>query len=265
MHIYAIIYCGDTMRYTAICDFDGTLTGATGRLTDTTAAKIKEFMKENKLCIASYTDLAKLEEIRRKHSLACDLFSFSSAAGILNQSGWYLPMPAGIVRQLLTEFDSFIYTAYAVSLNQVYIIHYQSRLELFYPTGERKIVSSIDAPIPGITIALSKEAFKNLCFFLQETGLSYQLLASDRNRDILFISAKPPKRELVSHLKKLYPGTTTVGIGDSQIDYEFIQYCDIKVAMKNAEEELKKLCDKTTMLENTEDGCMTELIRLYNS
>ncbi len=256
---------GDIMHYTAICDFDGTLTGKTGRLEESTILKIKDFTKNNKLCIASYNENSKLEEILKEYSISCDYYSFSSAIGYINNTYWYFPLSLTKINSLLKQMSSYIYTAYASFFNQVYIINYQSRLELFYPKGNRNIVDTIDTSITSITLAINKEGLSTFYALAKENELQYQTIASDKNRDILVISSMPTKKEIISYIKKAYPNHMTIGIGDSSIDYEFIKHCDIKIAMLNAEENLKKLCDKTTDLPNTEDGCMTELIQLYNS
>lgn len=67
----------------------------------------------------------------------------------------------------------------------------------------------------------------------------------------------------INYIKELLPMkvSTTIGIGDSQNDYTMLEACDYKVAMGNATDEIKMICD-ITIDTNEEDAIGKYLLEM---
>lgn len=67
----------------------------------------------------------------------------------------------------------------------------------------------------------------------------------------------------ISHIQSLLSNriNTIVGIGDSQNDYTMLEMCDYKIAMGNATDEIKMMCN-ITINTNEEDGIGEFLARM---
>lgn len=251
------------MTFTAICDYDGTLTNEYGKLSECTSKDICRFLQKNHLCILTHTEAETMEEILTEHKINCDYFSITSQQGKINNTKIQNRIPLKKIQNLLQEFNDDIYTAYTRHNHITYIYHYQNRLDSLYGNTEKKDMIDMYMSPSHLILAISKDKKERFCFFLQQQNLSYSVLGEDQNRILFHISQYTiNKNTVLELLKQQYPFDITVGIGDSTEDWEFIQNCDIKVAMKNGEEKLKRLCSFTTEPDNTENGCMDFLLKL---
>lgn len=253
------------MAYFCFCDYESTLTGENNKISSTSIDKMKIFLKSNKICIISYASYFDLKDIQAKYALGVDFYSMSHSYGIIDNQVVSQPLDTSFFSDFLSKYDSIIYTAYMTNLNNVYIYKYQERLEFLYPKGTRSIIDYLDCKILNITIAVNKPNTESFYTDLVKNNVSYTILASDLKRDIIFIAKPTTKKEMVQQLINSHSGYTTVGIGDSYSDYEFISLCEVQIAMQNADLKLKELCRYTTKLDNTKDGCIDSLLELDNS
>lgn len=251
------------MRYLALCDFDGTLSDDSGKISASTNGMIRQFTQKHKLCILSYSDFFRLEEIWRQGGQSFDFFSFHSSMGYIQGELIFGKLDTERINALLLQLGQWLYTAYATDKDAVYIFRFRSRLELIYPKGKRIEVSTLKQEVSSLTLAIDTGGLFSFYRFAEENDLTYTVLATDSHRQIIKISPKGyTKEDMLYRLKTLYPGYTTVGIGDSDTDYEYIRHCDIKIAMRNASASLIDKCDYTTKEDNLHDGCIKELLKL---
>ena len=252
------------MAYFCFCDFDNTL-AINKNLSPNTLKLIEEFCHKNRLCVLTYQNFFELQKILQSSS--CDYISLSSGIAKLNNNIYYNNISFDFINNIILKYGDCIYTAYMENDKNTYIYKYQSRLEMLYPKLNRKEITNLDCDVTSLTIALNKSC--NIEEFYTEVtskNYNYIKLAEDKNRYLLLIKANSlSKEDIVLNLKKKYNNYTFIGIGDSLDDYEFIKLCDIKIAMLNGDENLKKLCDLTTKLQASEDGCMLQLISLNNA
>lgn len=253
------------MAYFCFCDYESTLTGENNEMSSTSIDKLKIFLKSNKLCIISYASYFDLKDLNDENTLGIDFYSMSHSCGMIDNQVLSHPLDTSYFDQLLSKYDSIIYTAYMTNLNNVYIYKYQERLEFLYPKGTRNIIHALNSEILNITIAVNKPNTDLFYTDLKNNNISYTILASDLKRDIIFIAKPATKKEIVQNLIHSHAGYTTIGIGDSYSDYEFIALCDVQIAMQNSDMKLKELCRYTTKLDNTKDGCINSLLELDNS
>lgn len=251
------------MRYLAICDFEGTLTDNSGEISPATNDRIRQFTQKHRLCIFSYADFYRLESIWHRCGEAFDFFSFESVMGRIQGQPICQTLDNSTLNALLLLLGDWVYTAYATGRDSVYIFRFQSRLELVYPKGNRTEVSYLNREVSSLTLAVNTGGLPLFYRFAEENDLRYTVVAKDNRRQIIKISPKGfTKEDMLYKLKAVYSDCTTVGIGDSDTDYEYIRHCDIKIAMRNASSELIEKCDYATAEDNLGDGCMKELLRL---
>lgn len=251
------------MRYLAICDFEGTLTDNSGGLSASTCDMIRQFTRSNKLCILSYTHYHLLEDIWRRCEKVFDFFSLESGMGRIKEEPVGGRLEPAVLNSLLLLLGDWIYTAYAVNPSAVYIFRYRDRLEAVYPKGNRTEISALSQEVASCTLAVDTGGLSLFYRSAEENGLFYTVLAEDKKRQIIKISPKGfTKEDMLYKLNAVYPDCTTVGVGDSDTDYEYIRRCDIKIAMRNASAKLIEKCDYTTEEDNLRNGCMKELLKL---
>ncbi len=166
-----------------------------------------------------------------------------------------IPLETKVFNELL--LDSGIYTLYASSFDTCYILKYQERLKSFYPTQKIKISSSFPQHVSAIQMVVFVKDYERILSKLN--GFTVHVLFSDHTKVFLNITKASATKE--SYLLKLKK-SPAIGIGDSLSDYDFIQHCEIQIAMQNGEDELKKLCKYQTSKSCEEDGAL-EFIDSY--
>lgn len=152
------------------------------------------------------------------------------------------------INQVLEQIP--IITAYSI-FEQTEIISFQPRLLTFYPNQELKLVHHFSADPAFLMIAVERQYQE----VLEQAfaGNSIVILGSDEQKSLLRITATPSTKESWLKVLKKSPA---IGIGDSLQDYSFIRHCEYQVAMKNATDDLKGLCDTTTSFDNNQNGAM---------
>ncbi len=144
--------------------------------------------------------------------------------------------------------DEAIYTAYTIG-GETYVFNYRERLKNFYPNRYLKLKQQLNLNPSFLILAVKNEAFSRIKTDLKSYTL--EVLATDKNRTLCKVTSAPSTKE--SWLLKLKK-SPAIGIGDSLEDFNFIQHCEVKVAMKNAPSSLKVLCENETLSTNQGDG-----------
>lgn len=251
------------MSYIFISDFDNTLTNSKGILEQNTINDIKKI--KGKLVILTYKQYDNMLEIIEDNNISCDFFCITSQKGFINNMLIESKIEHKLINKLLLNFSDYIYTAYTTDINMPYVINYQERLNSIYPKNYQ-ITKFLNSDTTSIIFAVNHPQHSEFYKALNDLNLEYKILAFDTKRDVVLVSKNVySKADIIKLIKDIYKNRTYVGIGDSEIDYEFIKECDIKIAMKNSPEELKKLCDKITELDCDNNGCLYELLKLNNS
>ncbi|MDE5855470.1 MAG: HAD family hydrolase [Anaeroplasmataceae bacterium] len=226
------------------------------------------FSQEKKL---SEDGLNILKKISEKHQIvilttgilneAKELFSIQNLKIVstiesklyLNGTYQYTPLNCNVLNQFIDS--PHIYTLYGISEDTTYIIKYQERMKTFYPTKKIEICSSFPSNIASFIVAVYKEGLEELMKALSD--FKVVTLASDSKKALLLVSHLISTKE--AWLLKLKE-SPAIGIGDSFTDYDFIKHCEVQVAMKNGEDELKTLCNYITNKTNQENGALEFLL-----
>lgn len=169
----------------------------------------------------------------------------------LYQDGTYKYTPLNTKEFNSLAYDDGIYTMYAVMEKECYILKYQEHLKTFYPTPILKIQNELPNDLAAVQMVVFQKDFQRIMEKL--TAYSIEILASDQKKALLNITSSPSSKE--SWLLQLKE-SPAIGIGDSLSDYHFIKHCEVQVAMKNADDELKALCQYETSKTNEEDGAL---------
>ncbi|MDE7384777.1 MAG: HAD hydrolase family protein, partial [Anaeroplasmataceae bacterium] len=165
-----------------------------------------------------------------------------------NNTYQFLPLECNL-KDFLTS--SFVYTLYGVHEDTTYILKYQERMKNFYPTSNLQMCSSFPSTIASFVVAIFNEGLNWALNLLKD--LQIVTLASDSKKTLLLVSKTISTKE--SWILKLKE-SPAIAIGDSYTDYDFIKHCEVQVAMKNGETELKGVCEFQTEKSNQENGAL---------
>ncbi len=234
------------MSYLCISDFDGTLIKGDKTISLISLDIINKFIKENSFIIISNSSLNELLEFKNKYDLKIDLFSISDCKLFINNQLIEYKIEARKINTLITLFKDYIYTAY----NDKIIYNFQERLSVLYPKNYELKDKFDDSSSINIAIDIAKK--DDLQSFLLANELYADLIGEDKNR--AFFSVKMVNKEMAFDIiKKYYENKKTIGFSDSYSDFNIINKCDIKVAVENADNDLKKIANYITK-SNNEDG-----------
>ena len=210
------------------------------------------FLKDNKAVILSEASITELINYTKSYHFNMDLFSISNQ--ILYEDGIYNYelIDEKIISEIETKFNDDIYTAYGEGINTTYIFKYQERLKPIYPPERINSKS-----LTSINVVIYNQKYDEFRDYLDKHNLSYVVVAKDLKKAILRIQKTNFTKDKIVELYKIkYPNNIYVGISDSINDLKFIEKCDIKIAMKNADDELKKHVDIITNYNYNESGAI---------
>ena len=92
---------------------------------------------------------------------------------------------------------------------------------------------------------------------IETLELNYRIISSDRYRDVISIFRDSvSKSDAYYLLKDEYPNQKIIGVSDSYYDIDMMSKCDIKIAMQNADSNLKEIADYITELDNDHGGAI---------
>lgn len=253
------------MKYIALCDFDDTLSN-NNQVNNKSKNLISEYVKDNLLYVITYEKFDPLYKIFKEFKHNFGFISLTDNRWFINNEIIEKKINNALLNNIIKQFKDDIYTIYAENDDSTLIYNYKERLDLLYPKKNRKIINEFEFGVKKLTIAIANSSSSSLKEYLKSNNIYFDEYAKDKNREILIISAIPnTKEEIVKLLINEKKEYISVGIANDINDYKYLKHCNIKIAMLNSNEDLKKLCDYTTEFDNKNDGCMIELVRIYNS
>ena len=246
--------------YSIMCDFDGTLVMDNGEIDSQYLDKLRYVCDNNHLCILSSSSYNDLLNFKNKYKLNLNIFSLSSNIALIDNEIHVNNVSKIIINTLINTFNRYIYTAYSESDKDTLIYKYQERLELFYPKNNRINITTVDDDRPSFTFVLANEIVDKFMAKINNLHLRSKSIAKDRNREIIIIYQNPiSKSDGYYMLKNRYKDEKFIAISDSAYDYDMFLKCDIKIAMRNSDMELKKRSDIITKYDNNESGAIRAL------
>ena len=235
--------------YLCISDFDKTLINDNNSISDYTKNTINKFVKNNNFIIVSESSFDELLEFKNKYDLDIDLMSSSTGILLINNKVIKNEIDSKKINTIITLFKDYIYTAY----NDKIVYSFQERLINLYPKNyieNNKFESS-----SFINIAIDINKNDDFINFLNSNDLVYILIGKDKNRAFYNVkNADFNKTNAYNILKDYYKNKKTIGFSDSYSDFKLLSSLDIKVAMKNGDDLIKKSCDYITEYDNNNDG-----------
>lgn len=234
-------------------DLENTLLNNEKKLSYFAKKSLIEIAQKHKIVILTTANLEESKELFDIPNL--QIVSTIENKTFLGGNYQYELLDCKVISSLLDS--PHIYTLYAVDGKTVYIIKYQERMKNFYPGKLIKICNQFPQTIAAFVLAVYNTGLDSIKNALE--GYYIEALASDSQKTLLLISKTPSTKE--SWLKKLKE-SPAIGIGDSITDYDFIKHCEVQVAMKNGDEELKAICNSITNKTNQEDGAL-EFVLTY--
>lgn len=246
--------------YSIMCDFDGTLVMDNGEIDSKYLDKLKYICDNNHLCILSSSSYNDLLNFKNKYNLNLNIFSLSSNIALIDNEVHVNNISKIIINTLINTFNRYIYTAYSESETDTIIYKYQDRLEFFYPKNNRIKVATVDDDRPSFTFVIANEASDRFKDKLHQLQLRFKTIAKDKNREIILVFKNPiSKSDGYYMLKNRYKDDKFIAITDSTFDYDMFLKCDVKIAMRNSDMELKKRSDIITKYDNNESGAIRAL------
>lgn len=243
----------------ALVDLDNTLTTSNGLILEETIKDINEFNNKNKLVIISTSYFNEIDNLLKKYGLEIDFYSISNNIGLIDNKIYKGNI--NLLNELIDKFDDAIYTLWSNDINNTYVYKYQDRLAFFYPKGNLIKLDSFNVNLPNIFIAISNDNIDNFINYINNNELNYNIIAKDLKRHIIRISPKNYSEfDFYKFIINKYKNYKTVGIGDSSSNLDFINLCNLKVAMKNSE--LEEKLEIKTPLDNNSNGALNYLINL---
>jgi len=243
--------------YSILCDFDGTLIKSDRTIDKDALITLKKLLIDNHFCIVSQSSISELLTFINYYDINCDLFSLSSNILFINGEYQMDLIDSKLLNRIITKYKNNIYTLWSETVNKTYIYNYNERVELIYPKINRTVVHMIPENLCEVTVAINNEVSESFKQEILDNNLYYSSYAKDKHRELLMIyKHKIDKSYAIEVYKDYYNDKKIVGISDSYSDIDFISQCDIKIAMKNADEKLKNNVEYITPLTNNESGAI---------
>lgn len=240
--------------YTLIYDFEGTFKNPSG-LSKEAIKILNKFLKnkENKILIVSDSTLDELLHYLKDYNLDIELYSVSSLSFYKNKNVEYNLITKDIITYINDLYKDDIYTAYGEGITASYIYSYQNRLDAIYPKKRKMKLADLSYYI----IAINKDKKLEIIKTIKDLNLAYDLLGDDPNRCLIRIKKYGlTKKDVALNYKKESPNNILIGFSDSYHDIDFLNVCNVKVAMKNAKWELTSVCDYITDEDENHDGAI---------
>ena len=246
--------------YTILCDFDGTLVMDNGEIDPNYLDMLHSICNNNHLCLVSSSSFDTLTKFKNKYNLKLDIFSSSSNITEVDGEIRVNKISSVIINTLIEQFNRSIYTAYSEGSEDTLIYKFQDRLDLFYPKKHRLIINKVLSDRPSFTFVIANEARDKFVDKIRQLHLVFKSVAKDSNREIINVYVTPiSKADGYYILLDKYKSDKVIGISDSIYDYDMFEKCDIKIAMRNGDYELKKRSDIITKYDNNNSGAIRAL------
>lgn len=230
-------------------DFEGTLK-CNRKLSLLEIKTLNDFLMCNKIIILTDSKISEVKEYVDTYTQKIDIFS--TLEGIYYQDGKQKShlISKYIIETINESFKDDIHTAYGEGNEGGFVYKYHDILKSLYPDTQKRLHN-----LSYYVIAIKIDKKIDLLDFIKKAGLSSEIIGEDAKYSLIKIKNNFIKKvEVVKYYKNKYPNHKTIGVGDSIVDFEFINQCDIKVAMNNASEALKEKVDIVTYKTNNEAG-----------
>lgn len=263
-------------KYLIACDLDGTLLNEKSELSKETIAYMKELKAlGHKIVIATgrpfrgcynyYTELGLDTPIITDNGGAIENPvdpSFKKVA---------VRIPKRIVDKLFLYSLEHIVTAFYSVDNGLYVYKPTERLNWLYHQNEDTFFVEGEFTKPGlpepsgmmfIVSAKFKEAFQTFIENNTEGLLMYRDWGSDAKNAIFEVYQKRTSKSEALELVRQHFGIdpeSVIAFGDGANDIDMLELVNHGVAMKNGQEEVKRIADDITPLTNAENGVIEYL------
>ena len=249
--------------YTILSDLDGTLLNDNNKIDNDDLSLLHKITKNNHLCIITNSNYLNLLKIISDYNLNVDFFSNTSNIARINNEYIKYEIKKEIINNILNKYEDYIYTAYT-ELDKCYVFNYVDRIKSFYPS-DVKIINKIESDIPYLFIAISNDIKDSFIKNINELKIEYKIEGNDSKRTILILYKKKlKKKDIFKLLNDKYSDKKIIGISNSYYDIDYINLCDIKIAMNNSDNKLKEIADIITKYDNNSGGAIKELNELIN-
>ena len=239
------------LKYAFFIDLEGTLLNNSGEIDNLSVNLLKKLCENSIVTLVSSMSYNEIKNICNKYDLTINIFSTSDCIYSKDNNIYY----DEVNYDFLEEIKEGIYTCYLENKDDVSIINYQERLALFYPNKTK--VKTLKPTV--ITLSIFNQYFDKLKDIISKQKYKIDIIGKDNNKTLLKISKNGLTKANSINLINDKIVDKTVAISDSINDKDLLDLCDIKIAMRNADSQLKKYTDFVTELDNNHDGCMIEL------
>jgi hydroxymethylpyrimidine pyrophosphatase-like HAD family hydrolase len=193
------------------------------------------------------------------NGIKCDIASISSSIAKINDSYYYSSISSITIMDIINKFNDSIYTTFGEAKDFSFVTHYKDRLKFFYPKNFI-IKDIIDSDILTINIAISNDKSDDLKKYLNESNLYFESIGKDKNREILRIKKEIFNKVKIGNiLKNIYKDYKVIAITDSIADLDMFKISDITIAMKNGDNEIKKMAQYITEFDQEHNGAIKML------
>lgn len=244
--------------YSILLDYDGTLIKSDGTIDKDDLILFKKLIDEgNNVCVVSSSSYNSLLKFKKKYDLKVDIASSSSGTAQINNKMITNLIPKIVINRLLIEFNEAIYTAFGEYNEKAFIFKYHDRIKLLYPKKESHISDVLDFDVASMTFVVKMNYEMQFIQKIESLELNYRIISSDKYREVITIYRDSvSKSDAYYLLKDEYRDKKIIGVSDSYYDIDMISKCDIKIAMQNADSNLKKIADYVTELDNDHGGAI---------
>ena len=252
-------------------DLDGTLKDSEGKITDRTY-KAMDNLKKLGIYIVFTTgrSISYTKMLAKSYSPSSYIIT-SNGAEIYNYINDTMLYNSPISKDSITYIDELINKYELIFIANTKDARYSNKIE---GTPGRKYIEHIKDINEEINqVVIQSKDINNMKFFRRDLNERSEVKISNKSsnlegRSYLFydvtnsdVSKGNAITRLCEHLK--IDMSKTMAIGDSGNDIEMFNVCKYKVAMANAEKDLKDIANIET-LSNNQDGVSIVLERLYD-
>lgn len=263
---------------TVFCDVDGTFCHYNEPVSELNLAAVRALQeKGNRFVFVSGRSASQLEELNQTYGLECDLI-FANGAGYqhFGQSPNYEHILASeeldLILPLIEKLGLFYHchTSEGIYLKPMseYQAHFERLKVAFYELGDfgKKAIAfkehyftndchNIDSPKeyfesnPNIKVMKIEimepdiELLSPLKTVLEKLGLSFY---SSFPTNLEIVNPNASKGIAIESYLKKFPTKISYGIGDAANDIDMLNVVDVSVAMANASDEIKAMCQYVT-------------------
>lgn len=249
------------MKYFCLMDLEKTLLNDNGVISNKSLELFEIINNYIKIVIVSSSNYNNLLDIKNSYNLNVDLFSSTSMRALINNNEYYYLIDKYCIKDLLSSYKDYIYTAYGEGIDCNFVYNYQDRLKHIYPNNYVGYYINLVC----LKVSIYNEYLDLFIRYLAYCKLSYVIIVKDYKKTLLLISKIIFDKEYCYRLASKIYSVKSIGITDSYSDYDMIKNCDIKIGMKNGDSRLKECVDVVSEFDNNSDGCMLALYKIIEN